>query len=612
MTAYLVTLKRKFKIFLSIWQQDGGKTAVKRTYQWFRKRFIKQRLYSSYESWILENQLKPEQIQAATAAIQKWENQPKFSIIMPVYNVNAVWLKKAIQSVQNQIYSNWELCIADDASTESYIAPILKRYSRADSRIKVVFRTENGGISAASNDALAIATGDYIALLDHDDELAIDALYENAKLINQHPEADFIYSDEDKIDPSGTRISPFLKPGWSPDFFHQLMYTCHLGVYRTSLVRKIGGFRSEFDGSQDYDLVLRFTEHTQNIFHIPKFLYHWRIIPASTSADEQAKPWAYTASQRALQESLDRSPYPGTVEQCTYGPSIYFKLHRKLIDQPVISIVIPSAGKIGNVNGQDCCLLENCVKSILENSTYTNIEVVIIDGCDIPNEVFERLEERLLHSKAVGYKFIHANEPFNYSKRINQGVAAATGEFVVLLNDDTEVIAPDWLESMLELAQQSGVGAVGAKLLFADRRIQHAGVVVVSSNPTHACYGFDGDHPGYVFSNMTNRNYLAVTAACLMVRHKYFEEVNGLDETFDVNYNDVDFCLKLHRAGYRNVMTPDAELFHYESMTRPPSVRQDEIDLFRDRWMGYINSLGGDPYYNANFIQSNPFFQTPW
>ncbi len=554
----------------------------------------------SYQQWLEKNPLSQQHILTARQQIAQWQIQPKFSIIMPVYNVEAKWLTQAIESVRNQIYSNWELCIADDASTKSHIYDILTHYSQLDSRIKVVFRTENGHISAASNSALELATGDYIALLDHDDQLAINALFENAQLINRYPEADFIYSDEDKIDSKGKRFSPYFKPDWSPEYFYSCMYTCHLGVYRTSIVREIGGFRSEYNGSQDYDLVLRFIEKTKNIFHIPKILYHWRSIPASAASGSQAKPWAYTAGRKALESMLERSIYPGHVEE-TPNPGIY-RVRRDIIGNPLVSIIIPSAGATVNTASGSLCLLENCIRSIQQLSSYRNFEIIVVDGYDIPEETLEKI-------LALDVKLVRCAEPFNFSMRINRGAAKAKGEFLLLLNDDTEVITPDWLESMLELAQQKEIGAVGAKLLFPDGRLQHVGVMILEGNPCHAFYGFDNEQSGYFCSNIVNRNYLAVTAACLMMRQEVFQLLGGLDEAFPLNYNDVDLCLKAHQAGYRNVVTPYAQLIHYESASRQKGLKPGEWKQLNHKWKDYFEKLGTDPYYNPNLSLKAPNFE---
>jgi hypothetical protein len=319
----------------AIWRSGGASGVV---------RFGRQRLLQMwsdrvlYPHWVRRHSLSQAAIENSKVQIEQWQLQPKFSILLPVYNVEAKWLEKAIESVRKQVYPNWELCIADDASSNSEIKPLLIHYQQLDPRIKVAFRSENGHISAASNSALALATGEFLALLDHDDELAIDALFENAKLINQYPNADFIYSDEDKINGVGDRCDPVFKPDWSPEYFHSTMYTCHLGVFRTELVRSISGFRLGYEGSQDYDLVLRVMEQTDRIHHIPKVLYHWRSIAASAASGSEAKPWAYQAGYRALEAMLARSAYPGQVEE-TQFPGMY-RIRREITGQPLVSVVL--------------------------------------------------------------------------------------------------------------------------------------------------------------------------------------------------------------------------------------------------------------------------------
>lgn len=581
----LSTITEKFNKFKRIWQERGTQGTVLFLYKSIKSK-LQRRI--NYQKWIAKNNLSPNDIASARQQISQWY-QPKFSVIIPVYNVEAKWLKKAIESVIAQIYPEWEICIADDASTQPHIRDILTQYSQKYSRIKVTFRSENGNISAASNSALELATGDYIALLDHDDELAINALFENAKLINIYPEADFIYSDEDKIDPQGERCDPFFKPDWSPEYFHACMYTCHLGVYRTSLIREIGGFRSQYDGSQDYDLVLRVIEKTQNIYHIPKILYHWRVIPTSTASNLNAKPWAYVAARSALEAMLERSPYSGIVEE-TPNPG-FFRVRRNIVGNPLVSIIIPSAGKtIGNLDGS---LLQNCLRSVQQLSTYRHFEIIVVDGYDISKAILDAIASPNL-------SLVRCAEPFNFSARINQGVAKAEGQFLLMLNDDTEVITPDWIESMLELAQQTQVGAVGAKLLFPDRKIQHIGVALVEGDFYHTSHGKDGNLPGYFCANTVNRNCLAVTCACLMIRREVFQQLGGLDENFPINFNDIDLCLRSYQAGYRNVVTPFAQLIHYESASREQGLRPKEWQLLNDKWSNYLKSLKRDPYYNPN------------
>lgn len=577
-----------------VWRERGTRGTLK-----FLYRRLKEQVHGqfTYDKWVAQTRLSRLDILAAQRQIAQWPIKPKFSIIMPVYNVEARWLEKAIQSVRNQIYTNWELCIADDASTQPHVKPLLTHYSKLDSRIKVVFRSENGNIVAASNSALELATGDYIALLDNDDELANNALFENALLINQHPDADFIYSDEDKIDTQGRRCDPFFKPDWSPDYFHACMYTCHLGVYRTSLIRAIGGFRPGYDGSQDYDLVLRVVEKTKNIYHITKILYHWRIIPTSvTAGGEQAKPWAYIAARKALEDMLSRSPYPGWVEETERAG--FWRVRRHIVGQPLVSVVIPSAGKVIDTDNRQLNVLENCIQSILQ-STYRHFEIVVVDGYDIPEAIIANLKKWTAEA-GIDFKLVRCADPFNFAQRINLGATTANGQFVLLLNDDTEVRTPDWLESMLEFAQQEEIGAVGAKLLFPNGNIQHAGVMVLEGNAGHAFYNVDGAHPGYFCSNVVNRNYLAVTAACLMLRRNLFHQLGGMDEQFPLNYNDVDLCLKVHQAGYRNVVTPYAQLIHYESVSRSAGLNPKEWENLNRKWGNYFNTLAKDPYYNPN------------
>lgn len=551
----------------------------------------------SYARWLATHRLSATAIAQAQATVKTWEQPPIFSVLVPIYNPDPALLKRAIESVRQQIYPHWQLCLVDDGSPDPVVQQVLQTYAGVDERIRLQYLSENQGISEATNQAFAIATGDYIALLDHDDELSVDALYENALIIRQHPEVDVLYSDEDKITETGKRFQPFFKPDWSPDYFHATMYTCHLTVYRTALVRAVGGMRSAFNGSQDWDLMLRIVEKTQQIYHIPKVLYHWRVTSVSAAAGGTAKPWAYEAGKRALEAMLQRSAYAGWVE--SLQPLGLYRVHRQLAEYPLISIIIPSAGTL-RADGQ--AHLVHCLKSIAQRSTYPNIELVVVDGFDIPQTVLEQI-------KAFSVQLVHCDRPFNFSMRINWGVQRSRGKVLLLLNDDVEVLAADWLESMLKLAQLPGVGAVGAKLLFPNGHLQHVGVVLPNGNPGHVFYDVAGDHPGYFGSNLVNRNYLAVTGACLMVQRSRFEQVNGLDEAFPLNYNDVDFCLKLHQAGYRNVVTPFAELVHHESASRQPKVLPAELAALRDRWLPYLTTLGGDPYYNINLNQAGANFE---
>lgn len=594
MTIRRTRIQQVLKKLVNLWQRRGFVGVLQVSRDRLRAKF---KTRQSYAAWVAQTAPTAETIQAAQAEMATWTQRPKFSVLMPVYNVAPQWLERAIQSVLAQIYPDWELCIVDDGSARPELRPLLTRYAQQEPRIRVVFRESSGGISTATNQALDLATGDYMALLDHDDELATTALYENAKLIQQHPDADFIYSDEDKIKPSGDRVDPFFKPQWSPEWFHVCMYTCHLGVYRTELVREIGGFRSEFDGAQDYDLVLRLVERTAHIHHIPQVLYHWRVLDSSVTSGAEAKPWALDAAQRALQAMLERSDYPGKVETTPYPG--YFRVRRQLRDRSRISLIIPSGGARKATPRGTMVLLENMLQSVCEKSTYDNLEIVLVDGYDVPDQTLENVQ---FQAAQYGHPLVlvRCREPFNFSHRINQGVAHASGELVLFLNDDVEVLTPDWLESMLAFAQQPEIGAVGAKLFFPTGRLQHVGVWILGGNPGHPFYNADGDHPGYGLSNVLNRNALAVTGACLLVRRSVYDAVGGLDEAFPSNYNDVDFCLKIHQQGYRNVFTPYAQLLHYESASRCGEVAPEEQALFRDRWLTYLTEIQADPYWNPN------------
>jgi O-antigen biosynthesis protein len=590
---HIVAIFQKIDRLKSLLSDRGVIRAGKYLYQRIRSN-LKAR--KDYQKWIEQNRFTNADLAVAKAEIETWQIRPKFSIIMPVYNVEAQWLEKAIESVRAQIYPDWELCIADDASSKSHVRSILTQYSELDSRIKVKVRTENGGISATSNSALELVTGDYIVLLDHDDELTIDALFENAKLINSHPEADYIYSDEDKIDAGGNRFDPVFKPDWSPDYFYSTMYTCHLAVVRSSLVREIGGFRSKYDGSQDYDLILRIVEKTCQIYHIAKILYHWRTIKSSTASGSSAKPWAFEAGKRALESMLQRSQYPGCVEE-TINPGIY-RVRRSIVEHPLVSIIIYSAG-------DDDSLLPNCISKIESLSTYRNFEIIIAKRDALPQSSIANTSAKDLS----GDRTTRTAESFNFSTLVNQSTVEPKGEFLLFLRASTEVVTPDWLESMLELAQQKEIGAVGAKLLSPAGYIYHTGIIMLEGNPSYAFYGFDGNHSGYHCSNIVNRNYLAVTGACLMVRSQLFQQLARIDASFLLDYSDIDLCLSAHQAGYRNVVTPYAQLIYYESRGKKNSLEIDNLDLLQIEWKKYFHNLKSDPYYNPNLSQQIANFE---
>jgi GT2 family glycosyltransferase len=542
---------------------------------------------SEYDLWQKRHEITDESRMNMREEISKWENPPTISIITPVYNVPEVYLRKCLDSVLKQIYPHWELCIADDASPKSHVRKVLREYAAKDPRVKVVYQKTNGGISTASNAALQLATGEYVALLDHDDEISEHALHAIAKAVVKDRSLDMIYSDEDKLTPAGKRHDPFFKPDWSPEYFLACMYTCHLGVYRTELVRKVGAWRKEFDGSQDYDLVLRIISANPKVHHVPDVLYHWRTISSSTASGASAKPEAHNRATAAIQNYLDSTGRPGKVEN---GPSSGFhRVRFKIQGDPKVSIVIPSACRPMEIKGKQSWLALECVASIRRSSTYKNLEIIVLDD----DQMSEELEQKL---KAFDVRRIPFTGPFNFSSKMNLGCQAATGSHYVTMNDDVEVITPDWIEAMLEYSQWPEIGAVGAHLLFPDDTQQHTGVTILEGNPGHPFYHFPADHGGYFNSSTVHRNWSAVTAACMMTRAEAFKSVGGFSEQFPLNYNDVDYCLKLQTKGMRIVSMPYAKLYHHESVTKAGTFAH-ELEEFKKTWMDRIAT---DPYYNPN------------
>lgn len=541
-----------------------------------------------YDSWRKSHRLTDNDRSRMKAEIASMFKPPKISVLMPVYNVPEEYLRAAIESVLRQVYPHWELCIADDCSPAPHIRQVLDEYAQRDRRIKVTYRDKNGNISAASNSALELVTGDYVALLDHDDEMAEQALYRMAQAIVADRRVDMLYSDEDKLEIDGRFVDPFFKPDWSPEYFLACMYTCHLGVYRTELVRDIGGFRSEFDTAQDYDLVLRIMARTSQIKHVPEVLYHWRKLPTSTAQDSSAKPQASSAARRAIASYLEEIGRPGTVEPSPSSPD-FNRVRFQLQGRPKVSIIIGSACKPVMLRGENTYYAQKCVESIRSKSTYDNYEIILISNQLIAPELQSRLD-------AMQVKTVLNMVPFNWSATQNLGVENATGDYYLFMNDDMEVITPDWLESMLEFAQVPEIGAVGVKLLYPDGRLQHAGVIIVDTNPTHAFHQYPGDHPGYYFGSVLHRNFSAVTGACLMTRKDVFEDIGGFDIGFPLEFNDVDYCLKIISSGRRIVNVPDAQLYHYESVTRTNGMLLS-LKRFKERW---AKKWALDPYYNPN------------
>jgi GT2 family glycosyltransferase/2-polyprenyl-3-methyl-5-hydroxy-6-metoxy-1,4-benzoquinol methylase len=535
----------------------------------------------SYEYWIKHVEQPAYDVGAIARSISDFHYKPKISVIMPVYNTPTELLDFAIRSVRIQHYENWELCICDDASPDDHVRLRLMDWQRQDSRIKVTFSSENEGISGASNRALQLASGEFVGLMDHDDELSRHALYEVVKLLQGQPQADMIYSDEDRLDRSGRRVWPFFKPDWSPEYMLACMYTCHFGVYRKRLLDEIAGFRVGFEGSQDYDLVLRVSEKTKSIHHIPRVLYHWRMIDGSAAASAEAKPYAYEAAKKALHQHLQRQQISADVVDGNLTSHYRIRFNPTGTDK--VSIVILASGKRE--------LLRTCITSIETKTSYPNYEILIVDKQSAPGELRREFLSR-------SHRVLPFEGPFNSSRLVNLCAKETDGDYLLLLHGDAEVISEDWIASMLGLCQQKEIGVVGAKLLYRNDLIEHAGIVLglkgvagrpLRNFPRNTRCGFD------IVSDM--RNCSAVSAACMMVRKETFEEVGGFAEGLSAAHNDIDFCLRVREAGYRIVWTPWAELYHRGCLFPDVQRASREVKYLKDRW-GKI--LANDPYYNPN------------
>jgi glycosyltransferase involved in cell wall biosynthesis len=548
----------------------------------------------AYERWIAFRE--PDAAALETQRQTKLSQGPLISIVVPVHRTPLSFLIAMIESVRAQTYSNWQLCLADSGG-DPIVSSILNSYCCRDDRIVVKHLAENHGIAGNTNAALEMATGEFVAFLDHDDALAPIALFEVARAIGINPEADLLYSDEDKIDQQGLRrFDVFFKPAWSPETLRSYNYVCHLAVYRHDLLRGLGGVRAGFDGSQDHDLVLRASEQCRQIIHIPQVLYHWREHGESTARHTGLKPEAAIAGKRAVAEHLKRLGIAGEVTDEPRG--LAYQVKYTLTRRPLISVLIP--------NKDSRSILETCLRS-LEQSTYRNVEILILENNSTDKATFEYYRQLASkpHVRVLTWK-----EGFNYGAINNWGAAQAQGEVLLLLNNDTEAINPDWMERMLEHAIRDEVGGVGAKLFFPDGTIQHAGVVVgMGGVAGHLYRGFPGDHQGNRYRLLVAQNVSAVTAACFMQRKEVFDAVGGFDERFGVAFNDVDLCLKIRQQEKLLVWTPFAQMWHHESKTRgaedtpAKQVRfAREVQLFHEKWDDFL--AAGDPYFNPNLSLS--------
>lgn len=562
---------------------------------------------NDYSEWVRRyDVLTQEHSDVLRNRVDSMQSKPLISVVMPVYNADPGWLSDAIESVRAQIYPYWELCIADDASPDHSSRPLLEHYARTDSRIKVVFREQNGHISAASNSALELVTGDWVVLLDHDDLLAKHALFCVADSINKHPDVKLIYSDEDKIGSNGRRFDPYFKCDWNADLFYSHNLICHLGAYHAELIKEIGGFRVGLEGAQDYDLALRFIERIRadQIFHIPRVLYHWRIHAGSTAQSTDAKPYAIEAGERALNEHFDRQ---GIKARAKWEGCGYRTVYALPEIAPMVSLIIPTRNAFE--------LISRCVDSILEKTRYPNFEIIVVDnGSDDP----ETLAYLGSMARQDRVRVIRDERPFNYSALNNKAAEIAHGEFIGLINNDIEVISPDWLSEMVSLASQPGVGAVGARLWYPDDTLQHGGVVLgIGGVAGHSHKHLPKECFGYFSRASLTQGFSALTGACLIVRKSLYEEVGGLnEEQLTVAFNDVDFCLRIRKAGYRNVWTPYAELYHHESATRGLEDSAEkrarfsaEVKYMVEKWG---EELRNDPAYSPNLTLDCEDFSLAW
>ena len=559
---------------------------------------LSERSYASlYQMWLRQRSPSPGRLAEMRDRASSLPYRPLVSVVTPVYNTDARWLRACVESVKSQAYPNWQLCLADDGSTRAETHEVLREYE-GDPRIKIKRLAANAGIAVASNEALALAEGEFVAFLDHDDELAPDALFEVVAHLNQHQDTDFIYSDEDKLELDGSRSGVYFKPDWSPEHFLTNMYTCHLMVVRRALVERIGGFRPGYEGAQDYDLVLRLIDHTARIHHLPKVLYQWRKIPESTAGGEGAKPWAHDAGRLALEDyvrrnQLDAEILPG-------GFRYMYRVRYRVQGEPLISIVLPALPDVdaSGSNGRRAC--ERTLAMLDERTTYRRFEVVLpVDGVSDPGLQIPRN----LTVRQVPMDGAPIRDPLRQQKR---AAVHARGDHLLFLDWGLQAMDGDWLTALLEFSQQSPIGAVGAKLHHSDGSLKHIGILLgVNGVAAPAFHRHPRSSMGYWGTAIAARNYSAVSGECLMTRRAVYEEVGGFDDEMG-GLADVDYCLRVTAAGYRVVFTPHAPLVHGDSRSRSTSVDAQDANRLQMRWS---DRLARDPYYNSNLSRDSPDYE---
>ena len=602
--SYLRTANRFVKSIFSITYLKEQKNKIKE--KGWRVTWIEMKRYmvmgtaaepeNLYQMWIENNEPSKEELEEQRNT--KFKINPKISIIIPMYNTPINFFEELVNNLIDQTYANWELCLADGSPEKN---EKLEKIYKKDERIKYKFIGENKGIAGNTNEALSLVTGDFVALLDHDDLLPIFSLYEIVKCINENPDVEFIYTDEDKFEKlGGKRYDPYFKSDFAPDTLRANNFICHFSVFKKELMDKLGGFRSKYDGAQDYDILLRMSEETNNIIHIPKILYHWRVHSLSTAkSGGTAKPYAYEAGIKAIQDHIDRIGLKGTVESGnTLGT---YKVNYEIQGNPKVSIVIPNKDYVKT--------LKVCINSIKKLTTYENYEIIIVENNSEENETFEYYKK--IDGKDKIKVVYFPEKEFNYSKIINFGVKNSTGDYIVQLNNDTELLTPNWLQEMLGFAQRDDVGAVGAELFYPDNTIQHAGIIIgIGGVAGHVFKNLPKGIHGYFSKDAMIQNLSAVTAACIMTPKSIYDEVGYMDEKFKVAFNDVDFCLKIRQTGKLIVYNPYVQFTHYESKSRgfedtPEKKKrfQSEVDRFHDKWQSVLDK--GDPYYNINLRLDN-------
>lgn len=588
-----------FRLQLSVLIEFYKKNGIKNTINKILKKLsapsgqkrLQKEENKNYKLWIKNNEPNKEELEKQRN--YKFEYEPKISIIVPMYNTKEKYLEELLESVIGQTYSNWELCLADGSPEKlEYVEKLVSQ----DERIKYKFLNGNKGISENSNEALKLVTGDYIALLDHDDIIPKFSLYEVVKVINKDKEAEFIYTDEDKLwEKKENRVSPHFKQDFAPDTLMSYNYICHFSIFKKSLMDKLKGFNKEFDGSQDYDLILRATEQANRIVHIPKILYHWRMNVDSVALASNTKTYAYDAAKKAILQHLERIGTKAKIEDSkTLG---MYKVKYEVTNEPKISIIIPNMD-----HKRD---LKRCINSILQKSTYKNYEIIIVENNSKTKEIFKYYDKLKGNSKIriLEYK----EKEFNYSKINNLGVKNSKGEYIILLNNDTKIITQNWMELMLGNCQRKDVGIVGAKLLYPNGRIQHIGIVLgLTGVAGHVNLGLTSKVSGYMGRNTITQNYSAVTGAMLMISREDYLKVGGLDENMPISYNDVDLCLKIRQLGKVVVVNSLVTAYHYESRTRGYEISKEKIKRLeedskklKNKWKDVFEKE--DPYFSPNF-----------